>query len=93
MQQAIDELGGDLAIQVITLDDVLRQNPCKASPEALSKIEIDLRVIAAINEKHPIPAIQGNKKALEALQRAISDDPENYRHQLERSKKWDHGIK
>lgn len=92
-QQAIDELGGDLANQVIILDSVFRQNPCKASPEALSKIETTLRVIAAINDKHPIPAIQGNKQALEALQRAISDDPDNYRHQLERSRNWDHGIR
>ena len=56
-----------------------------------------LRVVAAVNNKTPLPGWNDNgeltRMLKKALDHAISVDPGHYKELVERSKNWDNGIR
>jgi hypothetical protein len=90
---AIESLGSELAVKVLTLNSQLETNPCKLPPETLKRIYPIFRVIAAANAKKPIPGLNDNVEAMAILKKAVADNPEHYKSLIERSADWEHGIR
>jgi hypothetical protein len=91
-QTAINDLGQQLATNVLLLDSIQQHPSCGESEETIKRIAPLLRVIAAINHATPISQINNNKKVMAILDRAIKADHEHYEQLLKRSKHWSHGI-
>lgn len=93
MDEATDQLSFMLSVNVMSLYSAVIVNPCNADKKLLEKALPMLRVVAAVNNKTPLPGWSDNKLALEALEYAIKENPQHYKDLVERSNNWEHGIK
>jgi hypothetical protein len=91
-QGALDQLGSELALKVVILNENLKKNPCSLDEKTLARIYPMLRVVAAVNHVKAIPKINDDKNIMEILSQAIKDNPDHYNKLIERSKNWGHGI-
>jgi hypothetical protein len=92
-QEVINALGQQLSNDAILLARQLKTNPCGVSQETTARIYPALRVLAAANHLRPIPNISHNEELQKILSDAIADNPKHYQQLIERSSKWEHGIK
>jgi len=93
IQKALNGMGSELKINIIMLNSIIKGKPCNASEELVSKIYPMLRVVAAVNQKTPIPSIANDKEIQDILQAAINENPKHFQELVNRSKSWEHGIK
>jgi len=92
-EDAMRDLRATLLGDIMELNLNLIARACKPDPASIARIYQTLRLIAAVNHNNPIPEVTDNKEARKVLEQAIADNPKQYEQLLERSKKWDHGIK
>lgn len=91
-QGALDQLGAELALKIVMLNEQLKKNPCNLDEKTLARIYPMLRVVAAANHVKAIPKISDDKNIMEILSQAIKNNPDHYKKLIERSKSWERGI-
>lgn len=89
---AASALGHEISSTIIMLNSQIAKNPCNIPETTIKRIYPLLRVVAAVNHRHPIPGIDGNKQVQQILRRAIANDPSHYKALLRRARHWDNGI-
>jgi hypothetical protein len=92
-ERATRDLGAALVVNVTELNLYLKDGPCRPDQASIDRIYSMLRVVAAIDHKTPVAAINADKETQKILERAIENNPKHYKQLLERSEDWGHGIK
>lgn len=92
-EEAIETLSFLLSTNVVAMHESSIKNPCNANEKLFEKILPIIRVVAAANNKTPLPGWNENKEVLKVLEYAIEDNPQHYQDLVKRSNDWAYGIK